>query len=113
MAETPTPETVGKGAELSQISPDGRHRWDGHTWQLVNPEPPPRALQPSPPTVMPAQFPIVQRVEMRAGAAFRMGFFAFFGAGCASIVFWVIALLAVVALAAAGVGLGSLPRPTP
>jgi hypothetical protein len=54
----------------------------------------------------------VQRVEMRAGAAFRLGFFAFFGAGCASLVFWAVGIIAVIALGGLGAVLGSLASHT-
>jgi hypothetical protein len=104
------------GMEIGGMSPDGRYRWDGHAWQLANPEPPEAAITPSAPpaTRAPApiyqasQYPTVQRVEMRAGAAFRFGFFAFFGAGCASLVFWVVAIIAVVALGGFGAALARL-----
>ena len=94
-------ETTEPGKELvptqpGEISPDGRHRWDGHTWQLVDPPPPAALTQ--------AQPPATQHVEMRAGAAFKLGFFAFFGAGCASLVFWVIGFIAIALLG----GLGAL-----
>jgi len=95
--------------QLGEISKDGRYRWDGHEWQLLNPE----SAPPAPPivaTAAPAQVhaPTVQRVEMRAGAAFRMGFFAFFGAGCASIAFWLVIVIGIAALGAAGIGIGAL-----
>jgi hypothetical protein len=102
--------------DVGSISPDGRYRWDGHAWQLANPEPPEAAIAPSTPAAIPApapiyqasQYPTVQRVEVRAGAAFRLGFFAFFGAGCASLVFWVVGIIAVVALGGLGAVLGTL-----
>lgn len=94
--------------QLGEMSPDGRYRWDGHTWQLAIPEP--AQLSPQPIGALPARVPEVQHVEMRAGAAFRMGFFAFFGAGCASLAFWVVLVIGVLLLGAFGVGLGSLVR---
>lgn len=98
------PESPEIGGPLAtppgQMSPDGRYRWDGHAWQLVNQHLPAA----TPPSVIPAQYPQVQRVELRAGAAFKVGFFAFFGAGCASIIFWVILIIG---LSLAG-GLGAL-----
>ena len=95
--------------QLGEISADGRYRWDGHEWQLVSPESAPTTqaiVATGPPA--PVHAPAVQRVEMRAGAAFRLGFFAFLGAGCASIAFWVLAVIAIAALGAAGIGLGAL-----
>jgi hypothetical protein len=102
------------------MSPDGRYRWDGHTWQLAGPESAETAVTPSTSVAVQApapiyhasQFPNTQRVEMRAGAAFRLGFFAFFGAGCASLVFWLVAVIAFVVLGGAGIGLGALGRHT-
>jgi len=80
--------------EVGSMPPDGRYRWDGRAWQLANPESPETATAPLTPMAArtPGQiyqasgYPVAQRVEMRAGAAFRLGFFAFFGAGCASLV---------------------------
>jgi hypothetical protein len=103
--------------EIGGMSPDGRYRWDGQAWQLANPESPEAAITPAPPAAIPvaqapiyqsSQLPTLQRVEMRAGAAFRLGFFAFFGAGCASLVFWVVGIIAVVALGGLGAVLGTL-----
>ena len=102
--------------EVGGMSPDGRYRWDGHGWQLANPEEPEAAITPSTPAPIPApapiyqasQYPTVQRVEMRAGAAFRLGFFAFFGAGCASLVFWVVGFVALIGLGGLGAVLSSL-----
>src|SRR5713101_8826311 len=87
--------------EVGSMSPDGRYRWDGHAWQLANPESAETATAASPPVAMSAPapiyqasgFPAAQRVEMHAGAAFRLGFFAFFGAGCASLVFCVVGII--------------------
>ena len=102
--------------EVGSMSPDGRYRWDGRAWQLANPESAENATAPLAPMAVPTQapiyqaggFPAAQRVEMRAGAAFRLGFFAFFGAGCASLVFWLLAIIAVVVLGGAGAVLGTL-----
>ena len=102
--------------EVGSVSPDGRYRWDGHAWQLANPESAETATAPSTPVASrtPAPiyqasgFPAAQRVEMRAGAAFRLGFFAFFGAGCASLVFWVVGIIALVAFGGAAAVLGAL-----
>ena len=102
--------------EVGSTSPDGRYKWDGQAWQLANPDLPEAAMTPPPPPASPAsapiyaasQHPTVQRVEMRAGAAFRLGFFAFFGAGCASLVFWVVGIIAIVALGGLGAVIGSL-----
>ena len=104
--------------DVGSLSPDGRYRWDGKAWQLANPELAEPATAPSAPVAgrTPAPiyqvsgFPAAQRVEMRAGAAFRLGFFAFFGAGCASLVFWLLAIIAVVALGGAGAVLGTVGR---
>jgi len=98
------------------MSPDGRYRWDGKAWQLANPELAEAATAPSTPVAVrtqapiyqPTGFPTAQRVEMRAGAAFRLGFFAFFGAGCASLVFWLLAVVALVVLGGFGAVLGTL-----
>jgi hypothetical protein len=101
--------------EVGSMSPDGRYRWDGKAWQLANPESPESATTSTPVALRaPGQiyqasgYPVAQRVEMRAGAAFRLGFFAFFGAGCASLVFWLLAVIAVVALGGFGAVLGTL-----
>jgi len=102
--------------EVGSMSPDGRYRWDGHAWQLANSESPDAVATPSSPLAIPApapiyqasQYPTVQRVEMRAGAAFRLGFFAFFGAGCASLVFWAVGIIALVALGGVGAVIGTL-----
>lgn len=96
--------------ELGELSADGRYRWDGKSWQPVetlapSPAPLQQAGSAAPP---PPHFPVVQRVDLGAGAAFRLGFFAFFGAGCASLVFWVLAVIAIVALGGLGAVLGSL-----
>jgi len=94
--------------QLGEISKDGRYQWDGHEWQLVSPE----SALPSQPAVTvptpPVHGPTIQRVEMRAGAAFRLGFFAFFGAGCASLAFWLLIVIGIAALGAAGIGIGAL-----
>jgi hypothetical protein len=101
--------------EVGSMSPDGRYRWDGKAWQLANPEsaesataPTPVALRTPGPAYQASGYPVAQRVEMRAGAAFRLGFFAFFGAGCASLVFWLLAVIAVLALGGFGAVLGTL-----
>jgi hypothetical protein len=100
--------------EVGSMSPDGRYRWDGKAWQLANPESPetapstPAAVRNPGPVYQASGYPLAQRVEMRAGAAFRLGFFAFFGAGCASLVFWLLAVIAVVALGGFGAVLGTL-----
>jgi len=96
--------------QLGEMSPDGRYKWDGHTWQLVTTEPAQVASQPIAASALPVRLPDVQRVELRAGAAFRLGFFAFFGAGCASLAFWVIVLIGALILGIGGIGLGSLGR---
>jgi hypothetical protein len=96
--------------QLGDMSPDGRYKWDGHAWQLVTTEPSQVAPQPIAATAFPVRPPDVQRVEMRAGAAFRLGFWAFFGAGCASLAFWALILIGAVLLGVAGIGLGSLGR---
>lgn len=95
--------------QLGETSPDGRYRWDGHEWQLLNPESAPTE-RPIVATAAPVPLPSphVQRVEMRAGAAFRLGFFAFFGAGCASLAFWVLIVVGIALLGAAGIGLGTI-----
>jgi len=105
--------------DVGSMSPDGRYQWDGHAWQMAtsNSEPPVPALAPPAmpaPTYQASQYPTttVQRVEMRAGAAFRLGFFAFFGAGCASLVFWAVGIIAVIALGGLGAVLGSLASHT-
>jgi len=102
--------------EVGSMSPDGRYRWDGHAWQLANPESAETATAASPPVAMSAPapiyqasgFPAAQRVEMHAGAAFRLGFFAFFGAGCASLVFWAVGIIALVAFGGAAAVMGAL-----
>lgn len=95
--------------EVGELSADGRYRWDGKSWQPVETlAPSPAPLQAGSAVISPLQFPVVQRVDLGAGAAFRLGFFAFFGAGCASLVFWVLAVIAVIALGGLGAVLGSL-----
>src|SRR4029077_17149053 len=90
-ADTTLRRRTRVSTQLGEISPDGRYKWDGHEWQLLNPESAPSG-EPIVATAVPAPLrtPTVQRVEMRAGAAFRLGFFAFFGAGCASLAFWLL-----------------------
>jgi hypothetical protein len=101
--------------EVGSMSPDGRYRWDGQAWQLANPDSAETAASPSTPVVVRTPAPTyqasgfrAQSVEIRAGAAFRLGFFAFFGAGCASLVFWLFGILVLVALGGAGAVLGTL-----
>lgn len=89
------------------MSPDGRYRWDGKSWNLIAPQSS-AVMNPAPMIAQP-QYPLVQHVDMRAGAAFRLGFFAFFGAGCASIVFWIALFIIVSLLGGLGaLGLGAL-----
>lgn len=48
-------------------------------------------------------------VDIRAGTAFKFGFFAFLGAGCASIAFWIVAVIAISLIGGLGaLGLGAL-----
>ena len=58
---------------------------------------------------MAGPFQATQHVELRAAAAFKFGFFAFLGAGCASIAFWVVAIIALSLIGGLGaLGLGAL-----
>jgi len=100
--------------EAGELSADGRYRWDGKEWLAVSGPSEPTAISPAAQQVAPqtarVHVPVVQKVDLGAGAAFRLGFFAFFGAGCASIVFWIAGIIVVVALGGFGAllsGLGS------
>jgi hypothetical protein len=110
MLATMSEETSEPDARLvtrppGEMSPDGRYRWDGQAWQMVGPPVAPAAPQ--------VQFPATQHVDMGAGAAFKLGFFAFFGAGCASLIFWVIAVIGISLLGGLGaIGLGALGHST-
>ena len=96
--------------EIGELSADGRYRWDGKSWQPVEQlaSLPALVQQARSAAPSPVRFPVVQRVDLGAGAAFRLGFFAFFGAGCASLVFWVLAVIAIFALGGLGAVIGSL-----
>jgi hypothetical protein len=104
MSEQIQPESAAT-PQPGELSADRRYQWDGHAWQLVAPQPPQYAA----PAVAPVQAYGPQHVVMTAGTAFKFGFFAFFGAGCASIAFWIVLVIVLSLVGGLGaIGLGAL-----